>query len=248
MASAAGAAVTLHCLGEEMAMTTWVNAIRTFSLASLSLAAAACVVPVEAGEEDEEVAEADAALTAKNKYPPTCVTIRRGGPGDAEDATIYEVSPDYNEGTAPRVGTGNTGYSKRAVIQFDLSVIPPGAPVLWAYLGLTQLWTNGESEIDIHQVVDPWSEGKVTWDSFAKAYDPDLVGSFVTKSGAATRKVKVSSLVSRWVSGIVPNHGVLLAEVGPSYHMFASSEHPDVGQRPYLHVCYVGAAPPDSAR
>ena len=71
-------------------MTTWVDAIRTFSLASLSLAAGACAVPAEASEEIEEVAEADGALIAEHraeleaqlKLPHTCVMIRRGGLGD----------------------------------------------------------------------------------------------------------------------------------------------------------------------
>lgn len=244
----------LYRLGEEMAMTTWVDAIRTFSVASLALSAGACAVPVEAPEEVgeveevEEVAEAEAALPGEPRWPLTCVTIQRGGQGGAEDATIYEVSPYYNEGASQRVGTGNTGYSKRTLVQFDLSVIPPGAPVLWAFMGLAQHWTDSSNQVFVHQVTAPWSEDTVTWDSFAGAYDEDLAGSFVTVYGAAARQVRISSLVSRWVSGAVPNHGVLLAEVGPSYHTFASSEHSDITQRPYLRVCYLSATPPDSAR
>lgn len=232
-------------------MTTWVDATRTFSLACLALAAGACAVPDEAPEdiEDlEEVAEAEAALTGEPRWPLTCVTIQRGAQGDAEDATIHAVSPDYNGGAEPRVGTGNASYTKRALLQFDLSVIPPGAPVLWAYLSLAQQWTDSESEIFVHQVVAPWSEDTVTWDSFGDAYDPNLAGSFVTVSGAAARHVRISSLVSRWVRGTTPNHGVLLAEVGPSYHTFSSSEHPDVAQRPYLRVCYLSPKAPDSGR
>lgn len=232
-------------------MTTWVDAIRTFSLASLALAAGACVVPDGAPEEVEdieEVEEADAALVGEPKWPTICVTIQRGGQGDAEDATIYSISPDYNEGAGQRVGTGNTGYTKRALLRFDLSVIPPGAPVLWAYLSLAQQWTESEGRVFVYQVVAPWSEDTVTWDSFGDAHGLDLVGSFVTVKGAATRQVRISSLVSSWVSGAAKNHGVLLAEDGPSYHMFSSSEHPDVAQRPHLRVCYATPTPPVSTR
>lgn len=222
-------------------MSTSIDAIRTFSLACLALAAGACVVPVEAREEVADVAEADAALLAA---PLTCVTIRRGGQGDVEDATVYETAPDYNEGAAPRMGTGNADHSKRALVRFDLGVIPTGALVLWAYMGVAHPWSDTESEIRVHQIVGPWSEATVTWASFAQAYSPDLAGSFFTASGAATRQFRITPLVSGWVSGAIPNHGVLLAEVGQSYHTFASSEHPEIAQRPYLRVCYMLPAPP----
>ncbi|EYF02104.1 choice-of-anchor L domain-containing protein [Chondromyces apiculatus] len=171
---------------------------------------------------------------------PTCVTVQRGTFGHVEDATIYPQSPNYNEGAQASLRTGNTSPQKRALVQFDLSFVPAGAAVTSATFGIFQEYTANLSTINIHQALAAWTESTVTAGNFANAYDPAVLASFNTVSGSAAHAIDVTDIVGDWVAGTEGNHGFFLEEASSSLHSYRSSEHPNVSQRPYLHLCYVG--------
>ncbi|HSN99036.1 MAG TPA: choice-of-anchor L domain-containing protein [Candidatus Nanopelagicales bacterium] len=175
---------------------------------------------------------------------PTCVTIQRGTLGSVQDATIYPNSPNLNDGASASVLTGNTSVAKKALVRFDLGVIPSGAAVTSASFGVYQVWSaTAVNNITLHQILAAWQEGTVTSGNFANAYDPAVLGFFTTvQNGAASHAVDVTDIVGDWVAGLEANHGFLLEESAAviSNHTYRSSEHPTVADRPYLHVCYVG--------
>lgn len=179
---------------------------------------------------------------------PTCVTIRRGELGNAQDATIYPASPNLNDGAAASMLTGNTAVPKKALVQFDLSVIPSGAAVTSASFGVYQVWTAGtvaNNDITIHQVLASWAESTVTAGNFNNAFDAAPLASFLTvNNAAASHSVDVTDIVGDWVAGLEANHGFLLQESSAvsTNHTFNASEHPTLDRRPYLHVCYVGGS------
>ncbi|AKT37134.1 choice-of-anchor L domain-containing protein [Chondromyces crocatus] len=172
---------------------------------------------------------------------PVCVTVQRGTFGHAEDASIYPLSPNYNEGALASLRTGNTSPPKKALVQFDLNFVPSGAIVTQASFGIFQEYTTLQNPINIHQVLAPWTESTVTAGSLNNNWDPAVLASFTTVSGTAAHAVDVTTIVSEWVYGIEANHGFLLEEgASPALHSYRASEHPNVAQRPYLHLCYFG--------
>jgi len=173
---------------------------------------------------------------------PTCVTIQRGTLGSVQDASIYANSPHYNGGSYTSLYTGydSTSGAKYALVQFDLGVIPDGAAVTSASLGVKQDWSSTVAEVRVHQILAPWAEASVNFANFAGAYDAAVLGSFSAVSGVGSHAVDVTYIVGDWVAGLEANHGFLLEENLVTKHSYRSSEHPSVAERPYLHVCYVG--------
>jgi hypothetical protein len=171
---------------------------------------------------------------------PVCVTIQRGTLGNAADATIWQSTPGYNTGAVSSLATGQNATSyKEALVSFDLGVIPFGATVTSATLGVYQTYTSAPSTVSVHQITAPWSESTVTWNSFAGAYSSTVLGSF-NVFNFGIRTVDVTSMVSSWVAGSSDNNGFLLKEGTTSAHTYRSSETGTVSDRPYLYVCYYG--------
>jgi hypothetical protein len=128
-------------------------------------------------------------------------------------------------------------------VQFGVNdVVPPGATVTEATLGVFQEWSTSSSEVRVHQVLEAWSEATVTWGNFDEAYDPAVLGSFTTVSGVGAHAVDVTGIVSDWVNGLDDNHGFLLEEDAVYQHTYRSSENANIPQRPSLEICYYGGA------
>lgn len=88
--------------------------------------------------------------------------------GASRDATLYEDALGQTaSGSAMYIFAGRTGDNaeyavRRALIDFDLSALPPDAEILSATLRLrcSKLPVGGENtEISLHRVTRPWSEG-----------------------------------------------------------------------------------------
>lgn len=87
------------------------------------------------------------------------------------DATIFENHPDNGSGAGNGLFAGTTGTKspRRALLSFDLSVIPNGAVIqaveLKLYLGQVAGGGGGgnggteSSTIEVHRVAAPWGEG-----------------------------------------------------------------------------------------
>jgi uncharacterized repeat protein (TIGR01451 family) len=175
---------------------------------------------------------------------PACVTLQRGTNGWAQDATIWQSSPTWNDGLSEALYTGDaTGGYRSTLLEFDLSFIPAGAEVYAATLTLSQVYKLTSSTVRVHEALSPWNESTVTWGNYLSSWDALAVASFTSGGGAGDRSVDITTLVQGWVGGR-PNHGLLLEEDPGQNTHFRSSEYVTASRRPRLEVCY--APPPPS--
>jgi uncharacterized repeat protein (TIGR02543 family) len=170
---------------------------------------------------------------------PTCVTIQRGTLGDVADGYIWEARPTGGNFTSSdfRSGFWSSGET-RALIRFDLGVLPEDAVVQSAVLGLEQRSPGTGETVYIHRITEEWTEGGPTWDNFAGNYDAFAWASFGSVGGLIT--VDVTGLASAWVGGTESNYGMMLINSPTSaVDRYISSDYSRLDMRPWLEVCYV---------
>jgi len=214
------------------------RAALTCCLVSVSLASGC------SGESVQPLATAGEALSTAGEA--TCVTLQRGSFGNVVDATIKSTAQQTNFGANPvlRVSSGD-----EALVQFDLTSIPPSAAVTRATMKLYVNGAHGQETIEVHRVLTPWTEAAVTYSSFEQQFAAEVSAAFRVESDTALKSVDLTSLASAWISGAEPNRGVLLlsssanagdGEGNPT--IFVSSDAGSRSKRPALEVCYSTAA------
>ncbi|WP_437276115.1 DNRLRE domain-containing protein [Sorangium sp. So ce375] len=175
---------------------------------------------------------------------PRCVTFRRGFGGDVADATLWQVSPTWNDGASTSLTTGTgTGGVRRSLLWFNLAGIPASAEIASATLSLYQTYKIESSAVRVHRATAAWTESGVTWGNFGGGghFDPAIEASFVTGGPGGTtgfRNVDVTALAQAWVSGALANNGVLIEEAAVTRSTLRSSESASTTERPALTVCY----------
>ena len=200
---------------------------------------AACLGPAGALE-DEATDVASSAVVE-----PTCVTIQRGVAGDVFDAFLSGDHPTWAAGSSSDVwmGGSSAGNENRALFGFDLSPIPAGSVVTEASFHYRMSWNNSNGQIAVHRVLVPWSEATATSASFdvvnGIAPSPEMTFPGIL---FGWQSLDFTSLVSGWVSGAAPNHGVLMQE-DPAYRHLIYGSEASMASRPYLTVCYDPPAP-----
>ena len=132
--------------------------------------------------------------------------------------TVATATPQT--GSHMAIGSYATGAAYRALLQFDLGAIPPGAQVTTAQLGayFDGSCTNGgppatpcggSHQIDVHQITSSWglstTFGQLT-------HDPAVAGSYTLPQGAAPGWMTwpVTNAVAGWVAGTRTNNGLVL--------------------------------------
>jgi hypothetical protein len=172
-----------------------------------------------------------------------CVTFRRDLGSNVADAMLssWASSANTNFGAAPLAGAGQAFLSdtRQTLLSFDVSAIPTTALVVTADITVSVVTSSGTSAGAAHQVLAPWSEGSVTWNSFGGAYAGAAVASFA--AGVGLRTLAVPALAQGWVDGSTPNHGIVL-ERGTSVGQFSrvqTSEGATAADKPQLQLCYV---------
>ncbi|WP_433936379.1 SdrD B-like domain-containing protein [Sorangium cellulosum] len=183
-------------------------------------------------------AASTSAASAPDSPTPTCDVIQRGVLGDVRDAEIWSLNASYHVPDSYEV---NTGYSsaygeKRALFGFDLGSIPSGSFISSARFHVST-YSSTHQTVRVHRVLGPWSEDGVTWDNLG-GIDPSAVASFES-GGSAWRDIDLTGLVQDWVSGVVPNHGILLEEDLQGKTSYKSSDHPNPDNHPFIEVCYL---------
>ncbi len=200
---------------------------------------AACLGPAGAPE-DETTGVASSAVVE-----PTCVTIQRGVAGDVFDTFLSGDHPTWPAGSSSDVwmGGSSAGNENRALFGFDLSPIPAGSVVTEASFHYRMSWNNSNGQIAVHRVLVPWSEATATSANF------DVPNGIVPSPEMTFpgilfgwQSLDFTSLVSDWVSGAVPNHGILMQE-DPAYRHLIFGSESSTASRPYLTVCYELPAP-----
>ncbi len=81
----------------------------------------------------------------------TTIFAEQGG------STTYDATSD---GSGPNVWTSvlAAGVTRRALLRFDLSAVPPGSRVLSAQLQLFVVRARDEHLVSVHRVLSPWGE------------------------------------------------------------------------------------------
>lgn len=160
---------------------------------------------------------------------PECVTLAPTG-----DAMISNPPKAQNYGGHPLLRVGGKDES---LVRFDLSSIPAGSSIDSATLRLYLNGGAGTNPVSIHAATSAWAEGTVTYQSFDQDFDPAVAGVIQPDSPTALKSADVTGLVTSWLLGGLPNHGMLLETTGNQKNIFVSREGAD-GYRPALEVCY----------
>jgi len=167
-----------------------------------------------------------------------CVTVRRGGLGSVQDATLSAGTPGGNFGSDGELVAGATsGGQSVALVRFDLSPVPARAQVTSAKLGLFTGECCSVESVNVHLATAAWSEGDVTWASFGGAYSPAAAGEITTCAQPSV--LDVTAAATAWHAHAATNFGVALVQAGAAATAFRSSEAATATDRPALQVCYV---------
>jgi hypothetical protein len=149
------------------------------------------------------------------------------------------------------------GYKQTyaAMVRFDLSAIPADAAVIRATLQLyASGWSGVDQSIGAHVITRIVALSQATWNEAMRGVPWEVAGcngtvsdrraaaeSYVTTSGIYRwYSFDLSAAAQGWVSGLVPNGGVLLRSAGvatSTFHFF-SAESGDVATRPKLVITY----------
>ncbi|MFO0759131.1 MAG: MopE-related protein [Byssovorax sp.] len=182
---------------------------------------------------------------------PTCVTVQRGVFGIVEDAQLArqvtkapaldgEANTNYGALTTAAIGTVASKESRRTLLRFDLSFIPPGSTINSATVTL-KTTNTGPGTVELRRVTEFWDETRVTYNTWKNAQDIiNPAVSFVSNPPAAAglRSFDFPVLVQDWVNGTFPNYGVVLLEEGGKATTITTSEGASQAERPKLVVCY----------
>jgi hypothetical protein len=191
----------------------------------------------EATNQVEPAGEASSALSAV----PVCLSFRRGVQGDAFDTMLNRepAGAALNYGALSLLSAGTPGAAAHQVlVRWDLSTIPQNAQLLSAAIYLS-LSSTGPGTLVAHPALAPWDEHQVSWNSFGGAFGAAALAQLNNGyPGAPTLSFDALPIASGWVSGSVPNHGILLDQAAAAFTRVKSSEWPSAVQRPTLNVCY----------
>jgi len=189
--------------------------------------------------------------------PAITVTLQQGlnGYTGAEDTYLYRDVPDASYYTYPLLKVGQKEKAA-ALLRFDVSSIPSNAVITRAVLQLYAVgWGGADVGMGAYAVLRTTNLNQATWNQAevgnlwaaagCDSTTTDRRGNYespVMTSGISKwYTFPVDSAVQQWVSGTLPNNGLLLRAFLPKYLQainFASSEYSTVASRPRLVVTY----------
>ena len=202
--------------------------------------------------------------TDVNKRPRLVINYLVPTPGGCtQTARIYATQDAYINADKPAeiknttelrtTYDANAAKRLRALLQFDLSSIPPGSVINSANFRINVTDDNNHT-VEIHALTNSWLESQVTWLSRNKATalnwttaGGDFTGTIYntfnpTPPANGYTNVPVTSLVQGWYDGSVPNNGMILVPTTPAGGnntiKYSSSES---ASPPYLEVTYVSS-------
>ncbi|MBI3942708.1 MAG: DNRLRE domain-containing protein [Chloroflexi bacterium] len=154
--------------------------------------------------------------------------------------------------------SGATCGLQRALMQFDLSVIPIGSTVISASLTLVRVTSSVPTttlELEIRRIIAPWGETTATWSDIANSTSSFQYANFTVDSNLSERNtpnvpntIDVTNLVQDWVNGIT-NNGLMIRESEENAPLpgsvnsktFASRNFNNSTLRPQLVISFVAA-------
>jgi uncharacterized repeat protein (TIGR01451 family) len=179
-------------------------------------------------------------------------------PAAGQDTYISAASSVQNYGTQTQITTSSqTNSGARALVRFDLSVIPSGATIVSATFEMYYFFSKPSTteSLRVHRVLRDWTETGATWRSTDgvnswTAQGGDYDGTVIASASLTTavnvwKQWTITSLVQGWVSGAYPNQGMILespAASGNNDRQFYSSDYlTDPTLRPKLTIVYAAS-------
>lgn len=168
------------------------------------------------------------------------------------NSTNYGTHQNYNAMEWTWSGSPGRRYG---LIDFDLSVLPPGSDIHHAALSLYQNPNSGDglhssqsgsNASVLQRISGPWNESTVTWNNRPPVVSADQV--VLAQSTSPTQDylgIDVTGMVAAMVLDTATGHGFQLSTITPQHYrkmVFASSDHPDPLKWPELKVCYTPPA------
>ncbi|MGH8496719.1 MAG: DNRLRE domain-containing protein [Gammaproteobacteria bacterium] len=177
----------------------------------------------------------------------------------AADAWLEENNGGTNHGSDNVLKVNRDGADDQSLLRFDLSGVPVDAPVASATLRLYVNIANNDT-VRVRRVTDAWNEGTATWDNAAGDRDGNVEHAAFVPAATGYVSIDLTALARQWVSGKVPNHGIMLEMLqsndgASEYHSredgnSALRPRLDIASRPnaYYDVSAVGTGPGGTER
>jgi hypothetical protein len=201
-------------------------------------------------------ADVEATINWALTYTASVIVVLQPDGTDGKDTYIYEGAPTNNEGS--NVGIYASGALPnsmcRLFIEFDLSTIPSTSIVTDAKLGLRYYDDYGTATagpIGAYRITQSWDEGTLTWDTQPNSVSAYAATTDIPEYGMGPpswRYWDIDALAHGWVSGSIPNYGVLLRDTDESteegWKGFRSSDYVITpADRPKLTITYYDPVP-----
>lgn len=172
-----------------------------------------------------------------------------------KDAIVSSLWPNTNSGAHPDfIATawtnGGNPSTTRALVSFDLAVIPPGASIVSATLELFHYNSpnnighsnmSGPAACWLERIVQPWTEMSVTWNNQPATSSVNQLNIPAPTSNTQNYSINVVSLVIDMMNDPANSYGFMLRLQNEAYYrslLFASSDMSVSGLHPKLTVTY----------
>ncbi len=163
------------------------------------------------------------------------------------DAYIDQARPAQNFDTASEwpVERDENGRERLPLWRFDTAGIPADAQVTAAELTVNVLSGSGDSPVRIivERITLGWDPSTVTWNN--RPPTQGTWGAWDTDRDPGPRTFDVRVLVTNWVRGSMPNHGLRLS--GPASGTYERLYRASGATRPRLEVSYIDPTPTPTA-
>lgn len=162
------------------------------------------------------------------------------------DAYVSPTVPASNFGALPQLSVGG---GSQALLQFDLTMLPPGFDpnaVLRATLVLFVNRVGAQGRLDAAPILSPWAEATVN-DAAKPVIGATIVTSDMITAGNTYIRMDVTAQVKSWVAAPFSAYGLALrANAGtPQLALFADSKENTATSHPaYVEILFQGPAGP----
>ena len=172
-----------------------------------------------------------------------------------QDTYIKLKDPALNYGVAPQMIVDRESTDlQRALLQFDLGAIPPGATLVDAALELNCTQIGGRLNIGVYEVLESWSEGGGNGTAGAANWNQRQPGLPWTTAGGSHNTTAedlyelnstgrhswdVGALVALWHSGSRTNHGFMVASPDGGGNRTATYDSREGTVPPLLRISYL---------
>jgi hypothetical protein len=170
------------------------------------------------------------------------ITLQPGAEGI--DTFVDEAYPMMNYGWSQImiVGLDFDGLNDHILIQWDISMVPPGSTIEDATMALHcasfQGTTSGSIRYNI--TIEPWDENVVCWDN-RPLYSTSVQAFSGWPTDGAWLTSNVTTFVQKWNDGIFTNYGIYIDYTGVTGECWArlsTSDDPTAENRPKLIITY----------